>query len=154
MDVITIGKILQGSALLYRHELTPDPALISGTFSGATVAMAVGRRIIEKLTHEGYFGLQGRELELERLTREHLERLAHKHPGAISHIDGVGAMLAFRLGDGSLDRTRSFIRRCFDQGLALYYGGHQTACIRLFLPAGCLQADELKDAFAIMDRCI
>jgi 4-aminobutyrate aminotransferase-like enzyme len=118
--------------------------LISGTFSGATVAMAVGRRIIEKLTTEGYFGIEGRELELERLTRQHLERLAHKHPGAISQIDGVGATLAFRLGDGLLDHTRSFIRRRFDQGLALSYRGHQTACVRLFLPAGCLQEDELR----------
>jgi 4-aminobutyrate aminotransferase-like enzyme len=154
VDVITIGKILQGSAMLYRQELTPDPALISGTFSGATVAMAVGRRIVEKLTAEGFLGPQGRELELEQVTREHLERLAHKHPAAISHVDGVGAMVAFRLGDGSLDRTRAFIRRCFDQGLALYYGGHQNTCVRLFLPAGCLDTDELADAFAIMDRCI
>jgi 4-aminobutyrate aminotransferase-like enzyme len=154
VDLITIGKILQGSAMLHRHELTPDPSLISGTFSGATVAMAVGRRIIEKLTGEGFFGPQGRVAELERLTREHLERLARKHLSMISHVDGVGAMIAFRLSNGSLDQTRAFIGRCFDEGLALYYGGHQTACIRLFLPAGCLVADELAEAFAIMDRCI
>jgi 4-aminobutyrate aminotransferase-like enzyme len=154
VDVVTIGKILQGSATLYRKNLAPDPGLVSGTFSGATVAMAVGRRIVEKLTGEGFFGPRGRELELERLTREHLERLARKHPGVISEIDGVGAMLAFRLGDGSLEATRAFIRRCFDQGLALYYGGHETACVRLFLPAGCLTADELGDAFTILDRCM
>jgi 4-aminobutyrate aminotransferase-like enzyme len=154
VEVITIGKILQGSATLYHKNLAPDPGLVSGTFSGATVAMSVGRRIVEKLTGEGFFGPRGRETELERLTREHLEHLARKHPGAISEIDGVGAMLAFRLGDGSLEATRAFIRRCFDQGLALYYGGHETACIRLFLPAGCLTADELTDAFTILDRCI
>ena len=154
VDVVTIGKILQGSATLYRKNLAPDPGLVSGTFSGATVAMAVGRRIVEKLTGEGFFGPRGRELELERLTREHLERLARKHPGVISEINGVGAMLAFRLGDGSLEATRAFIRRCFDQGLALYYGGHETACVRLFLPAGCLTADELGDAFTILDRCM
>jgi len=91
---------------------------------------------------------------LEGLTSGHLERLGKKHPGAISEIDGVGAMLAFRLGDGSLEMTRAFIRRCFDQGLALYYGGHETACMRLFLPAGCLTEDELTDAFTILDRCI
>jgi len=104
VDVVTIGKILQGSATLYRKNLAPDRGLASGTFSGATVAMAVGRRIVEKLTGEGFFGPRGRELELERLTREHLERLGRKYPGAISEIDGVGAMLAFRLGDGSLKR--------------------------------------------------
>jgi 4-aminobutyrate aminotransferase-like enzyme len=53
-----------------------------------------------------------------------------------------------------LEATRAFIRRCFDQGLALYYGGHETACVRLFLPAGCLTADELGDAFTILDRCM
>ena len=154
VEVITIGKILQGSATLYRNTLAPDPGLVSGTFSGATVSMAVGRKIVEKLAGEGFFGPRGREIELERLTREHLERLAQKRPCAISEIDGVGAMLAFRLGDGSLEATRAFIRRCFDQGLALYYGGHETACIRLFLPAGCLTADELADAFTILARCI
>ena len=41
VDVITIGKVFQGSAVLYRREFAPDPALISGTYSGATVAMAV-----------------------------------------------------------------------------------------------------------------
>jgi len=154
VEVITVGKLLQGSAALYRNSLAPDPGLVSGTFSGATVAMAVGRRIIEKLVGEGFFGSRGREIELEKLTRAHLERLARKHPDAISLIDGVGAMLAFRLGDGSLDTTRAFIRRCFDQGLVLYYGGHESACIRLFLPAGCLTDDELADAFTILDRCI
>lgn len=154
VEMITIGKILQGSATLYRKNLAPDPGLVSGTFSGATVAMAVGRRMVEKLTGEGFFGIHGRERELERLARAHLERLARKHPGAISAIDGVGAMLAFRLGDGSLEATRAFIRQCFEEGLALYYGGHETACLRLFLPAGCLTADELTDAFAILDRCM
>lgn len=154
IDVITIGKVFQGSAMLHRRELTPDPALVSGTFSGATVAMAVARRIIEKLTGEGYFGPEGREKQLELLTRAHLGRLAEKHPGAISHVSGVGAMLSFRIGDGSLDTTRAYIRRCFDAGLVLYYGGHHPACIRLFPPAGCLTEDELSDAFTILDRCL
>ncbi len=154
IDVITIGKILQGSALLYRKDLAPDPGLISGTFSGVTVAMAVGRRIIEKIAGEGYLGPNGRIKRLERLTREHIERLSREHPGRISRVDGVGAMLAFRVGDGSLEKTRALIRRCFSAGLALYYGGHDPACIRLFLPAGCLTEDELSAAFDILARCL
>jgi 4-aminobutyrate aminotransferase-like enzyme len=116
--------------------------------------MAVGRRIIEKLAGEGYFGPDGRIKRLERLARNHIERLSRDHPGRISHVDGIGAMLAFRMGDGSLEKTRAFIRRCFDAGLALYYGGHEPACIRLFLPAGCLTEDELDDAFGILSKCL
>ncbi len=153
-DVITIGKVFQGSALLFRKSLAPDPALISGTYSGATVAMAVAKRTIEKLTTEHIFGPDGREKQLERLTRSHLEALAGKHPGMISAIDGVGAMIAFRIGDGDLNGTRAFIRRCFDAGLVLYYGGHHPACIRLFLPAAVITDEELAEAFAIIDRCL
>ncbi len=152
-DVITIGKVFQGSAMLFRRSLAPDPALISGTYSGATVAMAVAIRMIEKLTSGGYFGPQGREQELERLTREHLECLARAHPGMISEIDGVGAMIAFRYRDGALGATRELIRRCFDAGLVLYYGGHDPACIRLFLPV-VITDEELADAIAIIERCL
>ncbi len=153
-EVITIGKVFQGSALLFRKDLAPDPALISGTYAGATVPMAVAGRMIEKLTKENIFGAAGREKQLERLTLEHLERLGRAHPGLISEIDGVGAMIAFRIGDGDLDATRAFIRRCFEAGLVLYYGGHHPACIRLFLPAGVITDDDLAEAFTIIDRCL
>lgn len=154
VDVITIGKVFLGSALLYRKELLPDPGLISGTFAGVTVPMAVSMRIIERLTTGGYFGVEGREKQLERQTRSHLETLARKHPGLISEVDGTGAMIAFRIGDGALKTTKEFIHRCFDAGLVLYYGGHEPACVRLFMPAGVLTNDELSDAFVIMDRCL
>jgi 4-aminobutyrate aminotransferase-like enzyme len=152
-DVITIGKVFQGSALLMRKGFTPDPALISGTYAGATVAMAVAARMIEKLTGEGIFGAGGRAQRLERLTLDHLDHLARNHRGKISNIDGAGLMIAFRLGDGSLQVTREFIQRCFATGLALYYGGHEPACIRLFLPV-VITDEELAEAFAIIGRCL
>jgi 4-aminobutyrate aminotransferase-like enzyme len=154
IDVITIGKVFQGSAMLFRKSFAPDPALISGTYAGATVAMAVAIRMIEKLTGEDVFGPDGREKQLEYLTREHLARLSHKHSGVISHVDGVGAMIAFRIGNGSLTATREFIQRCFAAGLVLYYGGHNPACVRLFLPAAVLTQEELAEAFAIIDNSL
>jgi 4-aminobutyrate aminotransferase-like enzyme len=155
-DIITIGKIFQGSAVIFRSEFLPDPGLISGTFSGGTVQMAVARRIIEKLTTEEFFGPEGRIRQLETLAREHVERLAKKHPGKIAFADGVGAMVAFRIGDASKDATIAFVKRAFDAGLALYYGygGDHPACIRMFLPAGCLTDAELAEAFEIVERCL
>jgi 4-aminobutyrate aminotransferase-like enzyme len=152
-DVITVGKVFQGSAMLFRKSLTPDPALISGTYSGATVPMAVTIRIIEKLCSEGYFGHDGREIQLESLAREHLARLRREHPGVVSEIDGIGAMIAFRISDGALAVTRDFIQRCFDAGLVLYYGGHNPGCVRLFLPVILTDA-ELAEAFAIIGKCL
>jgi 4-aminobutyrate aminotransferase-like enzyme len=153
-DVITIGKVFQGSALLHRAPLAPDPSLISGTYAGATVPMAVAGRMIERLTTGTIFGPEGREMQLERLARAHLARLATARPGMISAVDGVGAMIAFRVGDGGLAPTREFIRRCFAAGLVLYYGGHQPACVRLFLPAAVITDEELAEAFAIIESCL
>jgi acetylornithine aminotransferase len=153
-DVITIGKVFQGSAMLYRKDFAPDPVLISGTYAGATVPMAVAARMIERLTSAGIFGPEGREIHLERLTREHLARIASAHPGTISEIDGIGAMIAFRIGNGDLGSTRDFIHRCFAAGLVLYYGGHDPACVRLFLPAAVITDEELAEAFAIIERCL
>jgi 4-aminobutyrate aminotransferase-like enzyme len=153
-DLITVGKVLQGSAVLWRKEFAPDPGLISGTYSGATVAMAVSRRMIEKLTTEGFFGPEGREKQLETLAREHLARLAARHRESIGDIEGVGAMIAFGVGDGSLDKTRAFVQRCFVRGLALYFGGQEPACVRMFLPAGDLTDQELSEAFEIIEQCL
>ena len=49
VDVVTAGKALQGSAVLFRRAYNPKPGLIAGTFAGASVGMAVGARIIERL---------------------------------------------------------------------------------------------------------
>jgi 4-aminobutyrate aminotransferase-like enzyme len=156
VSVITVGKILQGSAVLFRNELAPDPNLISGTFSGATVAMAVGRRIIEKLVGEGFFGSQGREKQLERLCFERLEQLQRRYPDMLGGFQGIGAMVAFKLADGSYKRTRDFLHRCFEAGLALYHGGggNQPSWVRMFLPAGVITDAELDEAFAIIERCL
>ncbi len=116
VDVITVGKPLQGSALLYRSRMAPDPGLMSGTFSGATAAMAVGRRIIEKLTAENYFGPSGREKQLERLSLQYLAELAARH-GKISHVDGIGAMIAFRYGRRLAEFDPRLHRTYFPEGL-------------------------------------
>ncbi len=62
-------------------------------------------------------------------------------------------MIAFRYRDGTLGATRELIRRCFDAGLVLYYGGHEPACIRLFLPV-VISNEELAEAIAIIERCL
>ena len=155
VDVITVGKPLQGSAMLIsQQEWRPIRHLMSGTYSGATAAMAVARRMIEKLTERRSFsarqGAKNNSSGLPSISGG----TGRTHHGNISHVDGIGAMIAFRIGDGSLEFTRAFIERAFQAGLALYYGGHDPACVRLFLPAGVLTDAELAEAFAIIDRCL
>jgi len=123
VDVVTVGKLLQNSALLFRAEYQPDPALISGTFAGTTVGMAVGRRIVEKLVQENYLGPNGRIAELGHATREHLTRLQQDLPDAIRTFDGIGAMWSLEPVRASLTNIKALLHECYRNGLILYYAG-------------------------------
>ena len=155
VDVVTIGKMLQAAATLYTEEYNPKPGLVSGTFAGSTVGLAVGRRIVERLRTEGYLGETGRIARLAALTAEHLARIAADlGPRRVSAIDGMGAMWALELPTRSHDAALELVRRCFEAGLLLYYGGTGPYRLRLFLPAGVLTEDELEEGTAILRHCL
>jgi 4-aminobutyrate aminotransferase-like enzyme len=152
IDVVTVGKLLQNSALLFRKEYQPDPGLISGTFAGSTVGMAVGRRIVEKLVTENYLGPEGKIAKLEQHTQEGLARLQRDLPGSVRAVSGVGAMWAFEPVKASHEGVKAFLQECYRNGLILYYAGvgEGPYRIRMFLPGGALTADELHEGFDIL----
>ncbi|MBI3302376.1 MAG: aminotransferase class III-fold pyridoxal phosphate-dependent enzyme, partial [Deltaproteobacteria bacterium] len=150
VDVVTVGKLLQNSAVLFRDEYQPDPGLISGTFAGSTVGMAVGRRIVEKLVSENYLGPQGRISALEQHAREGLARL--QADGAIHSFGGIGAMWAFEPASASHEGVKTLLQECYRNGLILYYAGVGDGPyrVRMFLPGGVLTLDEFDEALEIL----
>ena len=152
VDVVTVGKLLQNSAVLFRDEYQPDPSLISGTFAGSTVGLAVGRRIVEKLVHENYLGLQGKIAILEQLARNGLTRLQADLPGAIHSFGGIGAMWAFEPAEASHEGVKALLQECYRNGLILYYAGAGEGPyrVRMFLPGGVLTVDEFDEALDIL----
>ncbi|MGE0827201.1 MAG: aminotransferase class III-fold pyridoxal phosphate-dependent enzyme [Candidatus Binatia bacterium] len=152
VDVVTVGKLLQNSAVLFRKEYQPDPGLISGTFAGSTVGMAVGCRIVEKLLLEGYLGTAGKIATLGQYVKEGLVRLQAEMPGKIRTVSGVGAMWAFEPLNASHEGIRAFLQECYRNGLILYYAGvgEGPYRVRMFLPGGVVTRDELDEAFALL----
>jgi 4-aminobutyrate aminotransferase-like enzyme len=152
VDVVTVGKLLQNSAVLFRKEYQPDPGLISGTFAGSTVGMAVGRRIVEKLVTENYLGPEGKIAKIEQHTQDGLARLQRDLPGSLQAVSGVGAMWAFEPVTASHEGIKAFLQECYRNGLILYYAGvgEGPYRIRMFLPGGALTEDELSEGFDIL----
>jgi len=152
VDVVTVGKLLQNSAVLFREDYQPDPALISGTFAGTTVGMAVGRRIVEKLLRENYLGPHGRIAELGRHAQESLARLRQELPACVRSFGGVGAMWAVEPVRASLADIKALLHECYRNGLILYYSGFAEGPyrLRLFLPGGVLTVDEFNEALDIL----
>jgi acetylornithine/N-succinyldiaminopimelate aminotransferase len=60
VDLCTIAKTAQVGCTLYTEEYNPQPGLIAGTFSGATVALSAGIETLDILTEENYLGPNGR----------------------------------------------------------------------------------------------
>jgi len=152
VDVVTVGKLLQNSVMLFRKEYQPDPGLISGTFAGSTVGMAVGRRIVEKLVTENYLGPEGKIATIEQQTREGLARLQAEVPGSLRAVSGVGAMWAFEPATASHDGIKALLQECYRNGLILYYAGvgEGPYRVRMFLPGGALTLDELNEGLEIL----
>jgi len=153
VDVVTVGKILQGSAVLFRRAYNPKPGLVAGTYAGATVGMAVGARILERLESEGYLGPDGRIAVLGRRVERRFGILRERLPGAVGPSSGIGAMHAFVPFDGSADVVRDVLRAAFDEGLIAFSAGASPTRVRLLLPVN-VTDEELEAGFTVLEKAL
>jgi 4-aminobutyrate aminotransferase-like enzyme len=153
VDVVTVGKILQGSAVLCTKAYNPKPGLIAGTYAGSTVGMAVGARIIERLEEQGYLGLDGRIAVLARRIERRFESLQKRMPRAVGPRSGMGAMQAFVPFDGTPEVVKTVLLAAFEEGLILMSAGSDPTKIRMLPPLNTTD-EELEACFTILEKAM
>ncbi len=153
VDVVTAGKMLQGSAVLYSRPYNPKAGLVSGTYAGSTAGMAVAARMLERLEEEQYLGPEGRIALLGRRIEKRFEALRKRLPGAVGASAGIGAMHAFVPYDGSAEVAGAVVRRAFDEGLLVFGAGASPSKVRLLPPVNTTD-EELEAAFAILEKSL
>jgi acetylornithine/N-succinyldiaminopimelate aminotransferase len=153
VDVATVGKALQGSAVLFRKTYKPRPGLIAGTFAGSTVGLAVGARIIERLDSDGYLGAEGRIAVLGRRFERRLDTLRKRLPNIVGECSGMGAMQAFVPFDGSEDIVSAIVHAAFEEGLMVFGTGSNPSKIRMLLPVNTTD-EELEAGFTMLEKAI
>jgi 4-aminobutyrate aminotransferase-like enzyme len=153
VDLVTVGKMLQGSAVLFTREYNPRPGLVAGTFAGSSVGMAVGARIIERLEQDGYLGPEGRTAVLARRVERRFESLRRRLPRAVGPSSGMGAMQAFVPFDGSREAAGAVLRLAFEEGLLLFTAGWQPTKIRMLLPLN-VTDEELEAGFTMLEKAL
>jgi 4-aminobutyrate aminotransferase-like enzyme len=153
VDVVTAGKSLQGSAVLFTKEYNPKPGLVAGTFAGSTVGMAVGTRIIERLEDDGYLGSEGRVAVLGGRFGRRLDTLRKRMPRAIGEASGMGAMQAFVPFDGSAEIVSALLKAAFEQGLLVHSAGKDPMKLRFLLPVNTTD-EELEAGFTMLEKAI
>lgn len=154
VDVVTVGKLTQVCATLYKKEFKPGPGLISQTFTGSTVAFHAGRAILCELLGGGYFGPAGRIQKLHEHMVRRLSEIGSRHPGQLEGPFGVGAMIAFSVLDGSEERTKEFVKRLFDAGVIAFTSGRSPLRVRFLLPVGAVTEDDLDKAAVILESVL
>ena len=136
VDVVSAAKSLQNAATLYTSEFNPKPGLISGTFSGSTVALKTGAAILEFLKSEGYMGYEGKVAQTHKKFVGMLNDLSKTTcKGLISDAGGMGLMVAFTPFDGGKDHMLKAVKKLFDNGLMCFGCGSDPFRIRFLLPA-------------------
>jgi len=153
VDVVTAGKVLQGSATLFAKAYKPRPGLVAGTYAGSTTGMAVGTRLIERLEEEGFLGPEGRVAVLARRIDKRFESLARRVPGAVGERRGIGAMQAFVPFDGSPEVVRRVLEVAFEEGAILMSAGSRPSLVRMLPPLD-TSDEELEAVFSVLEKTL
>ncbi len=155
VDVVTVGKLLQACMTLYTNEYNPKPGLVSGTFSGSAAALKTGRKIVEMLTQDGFYGKEGKIAKLSGYFGKQLKRLSDGScKGLIGETRIVGGMIAFTPLSGSMDDVKKVLMKLFDAGVVAFYCGHDPYLIRLLPPFGVMTEAHIDEACGVIEKVL
>ena len=151
VDIVTIGKISQVCATLYRDSFKPKPGLISQTFTGSTWAILAAQKIIGSLIDNGHFGPDGKNNTLFAHFESGLQAISQKYPEAVSGPHGIGGMVAFTPGDGTMESAKAFVGKMYEAGLMSFMAGADPARVRFLMPLGCVTTEHIDMALNIIE---
>ncbi len=154
VDVVTVGKLTQVCLTLFSEEFTPQPGLLSQTFTGGTAAIHAARAIVTGLLDGGYFGSDGKIAQLHDHFVARLSGIGDRHPGLITGPFGIGAMIAFTPFGGNPTKVKQFIHALFDGGVISFYCGSDYSRVRFLLPMGAVTFEHIDEVSAIVESTL
>ncbi|MGQ9653336.1 MAG: aspartate aminotransferase family protein [Thermodesulfobacteriota bacterium] len=160
-DLAVLGKALGGGlplASVTGREAVMESVHQGGlgsTFGGNPVSCAAGLRLLQILWDEDLH-TRAREIQM----RFFAKAMAWEETFSwVGEVRGRGAMLGIELVKGKDTRepapaeTRRVVRRCFEKGLLLLWGGLHRNVIRL-LPSLNIPWDELETGLDVLENCL
>lgn len=154
VDVVTIAKALQGAGTFYTEELNPKAGLIAGTFNGSLASLNAAKASIRYLTEGNFYGANGRMHELETKFKAKFKALAEGScKGKIPYYGGIGTMLSYEVGDGSVEVTNNFMKKLFENGVISFSAGKAPTRVRFLLPTALLD-EHIDEIFQILEKTI
>lgn len=154
VDIVTIGKLSQIAATVYKTEFKPRPGLLSQTFTGSTSTIQAGKFIIQSLVDGNYFGPSGKINLIHQTFANHFAKLAKQNPGCISGPYGIGAMIAFTPFNGDAKQTAKCVQDLFEEGVISFTAGDNPSRIRFLPPVGAVTDEDINHVMEIVTRVL
>lgn len=151
IDIVSIGKLSQVCATLFRSNLKPKAGLLSQTFTSSTVALQTSYWIIQHLLSDHFYGPDGKIMQLHRRFEEHFKKLEQQSPHLIKGPYGIGAMIAFTPFDGEGTKVAQFVQDLFHAGVISFVAGSHPTRVRFLLPAGVMSIEDVDAVMKIVD---
>ncbi len=153
-DIVTVGKITQVCATLYRESFKPTGPILSQTFTGASSSIAVGLATLAAMEDAKCFGDDGWNVRRHQHFVTGLAKLADKYPSKISGPFGEGLMIAFTPGDGSYDFAKLLMDTMFNEGLLGFLCGSNPTRLRFLPPPAITTNEHIDAALKLLDRAL
>jgi 4-aminobutyrate aminotransferase / (S)-3-amino-2-methylpropionate transaminase / 5-aminovalerate transaminase len=155
LDVVTIGKLLQACMTLYTEDMNPKAGLVAGTFTGSAATLRTGRRVVEMLTQNGYYGENGKIAKLSLRFRKGIEALkSGSCRGKIGDVRIIGGMIGFGVFNQTLDDTKAFLMQLFEVGAVAFYAGHDPYLVRCLPSFGVMDESEVDLALTLIEKTL
>lgn len=154
IDIVSIGKLSQFCATLFKKDMAPRPGLLSQTFTSSTSALRAGKIIIQSLLKDGYFGPDGKIMEFHRYFTQKLQQIADRHPSLMKGPFGIGAMIGFTPYHGDNQRVAKFAQDLFEAGVIGFIAGSTPARLRFLLPIGAITHKDIDEALKILEAIL
>jgi 4-aminobutyrate aminotransferase-like enzyme len=154
VDIVTIGKITQVCATLYRDELKPKGPLLSQTFTASSASLAAGLVVLDELLERECFGKDGWNMRRHAYFAKKLEDLSKRYPGKLSGPFGEGMMIAFTPGQGSEAEAKTMVMDLYHAGLMSFIAGSNPARIRFLPPPAITTEAHIDLACSIIERVL
>lgn len=153
-DIVTIGKLSQVCATLFRSEFKPKPLLLSQTFTSSTSAIRISKALIEYMINNEFFGPQGKIVKIQDYFFAKLQNLAYRYPHHIEGPFGIGAMIGMTLLGGDPERVAKFAQDLFDAGVIGFVAGSQPTRFRFLPPVGAITSDDIDRVMEIVEKTL
>lgn len=154
VDVVTVGKLIQGGATLFRKEFKPKPGLLSQTFIGSTSSIKAASVIIKSLLNDGFLGPDGKIRHLRNHFVNKLKAISEKHPDIFEGPFGYGLMMAFTAFGGDKEKVIKFAHALFEAGVITFIAGQNPTRIRMLVPAGSVTKEDIDQVCQIIEKTL